>query len=83
VTYFLVTFEGFFCSLLYCFLNTEVRETISRRLRGTPIWMIWKRCLGKEDPYKDGPMNSEDRTRLELLVPHSTSATVRFFYVKK
>ncbi|CAF4377496.1 unnamed protein product, partial [Rotaria sp. Silwood2] len=23
VTYFLVTFQGFFCSLLYCFLNTE------------------------------------------------------------
>jgi corticotropin releasing hormone receptor 1 len=29
VTYFLVTFQGFFCSLLYCFLNTEVNLSIN------------------------------------------------------
>ena len=28
VTYFLVTFQGFFYSLLYCFLNTEVKFVV-------------------------------------------------------
>ncbi|CAF5101222.1 unnamed protein product, partial [Rotaria magnacalcarata] len=71
VTYFLVTFQGFFCSLLYCFLNTEVRDTVSRRLETTQFWVQWKRWLGlgSEDGYRDGTIHNEDRTRLELLIP--------------
>ncbi|CAF4206956.1 unnamed protein product [Rotaria socialis] len=71
VTYFLVTFQGFFCSLLYCFLNTEVRDTVSRRLETTQFWTQWKRWLGlgSKDRYRDGTINNEDRTRLELLIP--------------
>ena len=80
VTYFLVTFQGFFCSLLYCFLNTEVRETLTRRLQATQIWARWKRWLGKKDRYKDGTLHSEDRTKLEVLIPQSNSVAVRFSF---
>jgi len=75
VTYFLVTFQGFFCSLLYCFLNTEVRETLKRRLQSTQIWSRCKRCLGKKDQYRDGAVNNDDRTRLELLIPQTNSTS--------
>ncbi|CAF1028161.1 unnamed protein product [Rotaria sordida] len=71
VTYFLVTFQGFFCALLYCFLNTEVRETLSRRLQATQLWARWKLWLGHKDRYQNGTSNSDDRTRLELLIPPS------------
>ncbi|CAF0894100.1 unnamed protein product [Didymodactylos carnosus] len=67
VTYFMLTFQGFFCSLLYCFLNTEVRETISRRLQTTRFWFRWKACLGHKDPY------DRERTRMESLIPQSVS----------
>jgi len=71
VTYFLVTFQGFFCAFFYCFLNSEVRETISRRLQTTQIWSRWKRFLGKKDPCRNGHLSMDDRTRLELLIPNS------------
>ncbi|CAF3993840.1 unnamed protein product [Adineta steineri] len=73
VTYFLVTFQGFFCSLLYCFLNTEVRETLSRRLKTTQAWSRWKRLLGQQERFGKNKLNSEDQTRLELLIPLSIS----------
>ncbi|CAF4840620.1 unnamed protein product [Rotaria sp. Silwood1] len=79
VTYFLVTFQGFFCSLLYCFLNTEVRETLSRRLQTIQIWVRWKRWLGRKDQYRDGTINGDDRTRLELLIPQPNIGTKMAF----
>jgi hypothetical protein len=98
VTYFLVTFQGFFCSLLYCFLNTEVnffddlfilcfilkvRDTLSRRLQATSIWARWKQYLGKKGRYRDGMTNSDDRTRSEFLLPQTTtSAVVRSFFYR-
>ncbi|CAF0944543.1 unnamed protein product [Adineta ricciae] len=73
VTYFLVTFQGFFCSLLYCFLNTEVRDTVSRRLRSTHTWTSCKQWLGRNDRYEKDMCSSADRTRLELLISRSVS----------
>lgn len=49
VTYLLLTLQGFFCSLLYCFLNVEVRETISRRFQTTQLWYRWKRYFAKKE----------------------------------
>lgn len=78
ITYFLITFQGFFCSLLYCFLNTEVRETLKRRLQTTQFWTRWKRCLGKKDQYRNSKINSDDRTKLELLMPQPSSKKTSF-----
>lgn len=56
----------------------KVRETLSRRLRATQIWARWKPWLGKKDKYGNGGGNSDDRTRMELLMPQSTSGVVSF-----
>lgn len=57
----------------------QVREALSRRLETTSVWARWKQCLGKKSRYRDGGRSSEDRTRLELLMPQTNSAAVSFF----
>lgn len=53
---------------------------MKRRLQATSIWSRWKQYLGKKGQYKDGgTTNSDDRTRLELLIPRTQSTTVCSF----
>ncbi|CAF3293019.1 unnamed protein product [Rotaria socialis] len=70
INVFLMTLQGFFCSLLYCFLNVEVRETISRRLETTQFWYRWKQYLGKKDQFRNRRASEENRTYLD---PNSNS----------
>ncbi len=57
----LMTLQGFFCSLLYCFLNGEVRETLSRRFQTTRIWYRWKDYFEKQPET----ITKDNRTRLD------------------
>ncbi|CAF0766707.1 unnamed protein product [Rotaria sp. Silwood1] len=71
VNVFLMTLQGFFCSLLYCFLNAEVREILSRRFQTTQFWYHWKQYLGKKDQYRNRADSDENRTNLDLYVNNS------------
>ncbi|CAF0921198.1 unnamed protein product [Rotaria sordida] len=62
----LMTLQGFYCSLLYCFLNAEVREILSRRFQTTQFWYRWKRYLGKQDQYRNRAETGENRTNLDV-----------------
>lgn len=55
---------------------SKVRETLSRRLQTTSMWSRWKRYLAKNEQYRDVPIQSDDRTRLEVFNPHSTPVSV-------
>lgn len=47
------------------------------------MWTRWRLWLGKKDQYGNGKSNFDDRTRMELLIPQSTSGgPVSFFTVE-
>ncbi|CAF4511489.1 unnamed protein product, partial [Rotaria sp. Silwood2] len=71
VNVFLMTLQGFFCSLLYCFLNAEVREILSRRFQTTQFWYRWKRYLAKKDQFRNRAESDENRTHLDLYAHNS------------
>ncbi|CAF0881716.1 unnamed protein product [Adineta steineri] len=70
----LMTLQGFFCSLLYCFLNAEVRETLSRRFQTTEVWYRWKQYLGNKDQCQNKTINNEVQTRLDLYASNNKTS---------
>lgn len=68
----LMTLQGFFCSLLYCFLNGEVREKISRRFQSTRIGYSWKKYSSKQGQLTNG--KSINVTEIPLETNKTSSA---------
>ena len=66
-----------------CFVLFEkVRDTLKRHLQTTRFWTRWKQCLGKKDQYRNGKINSDDRTKLELLMPQPSTVIQFIYYLK-
>ncbi|UJR35050.1 hypothetical protein I4U23_027826 [Adineta vaga] len=62
----LISLQGFYCSLLYCFLNAEVREALKRRFQTTQLFYRWKKYFGEKDSHQNGSLIKENQSLVEM-----------------